>query len=741
MASNVLQHATEPRKKEIMREKVPVPNPDKPPSPSSSSAGFFQTPPEVPNQFYDDDALRRGMQLFLPQQVRNVIAPDMSNFGAKVLSPQVLSWVSDAERNLPYVKQFDSWGRRRDELFTSEGWRNLQALGIAEGMVAIPYENQFREYSRVYHFAKYALWCGSAAWVNCPSLMVDGVASLFRKHLSDPKLPKDQRSVVQSAYDRLTSRVPDYAWTTGQWMTERQGGSDVSKTETLGKYAPDSVPEVLATDGQRLGPWLIDGFKWFSSATDANMMVMLARTPKGISTFYCPMRKMLKQRDVLGNDTELNGVSIQRLKNKLGTRALPTAELELKNVRAWLIGEEGRGTKEIATVLNIARIHNGVTAIGLWGRGLAVVRAFTKVRVVGGKPLWERTAFMHNLALMHTEYRANVLLNFFVAGLLGVVEQQQIATFTGQKLHDNERLGCIPGLQDVQVANDLLRLLTPALKGHCSKTAISGLQECMESLGGVGYLENDDMQYNIARLYRDANVMPIWEGTTDMMADDTVLRVLFGKARNSVLASLGSWFQAVITQVNESNDFNEQCNTLQVWWKGLKLITSQASREEAEMKCRAIMTRLVDIVQGSLLLIDALRDRDEVAILVAESWFRCKNANAILEHGTWTDQQLADVKIVFGTNRPEVVPCLWDEAARMYGKSAPPVLTKWQEGPRGKAMHDSGITLLHSRVPDYPGVNNQSSDKPQQHAGRKRAPKDSLQIAVVMANETTCFRK
>ena len=70
----------------------------------------------------------------------------------------------------------------------------------------------------------------------------------------------------------------------------------------------------------------------------------------------------------------------------------------------------------------------------------------------------------------------------------------------------------IPGVKDVAMAKHLLRLLTPALKGHCSKTAIAGLQECMECMGGVGYLENDDMQFNIARLYRDANVLPIWEG-------------------------------------------------------------------------------------------------------------------------------------------------------------------------------------------------------------------------------------
>lgn len=484
-------------------------------TPSSSSAGFFQSPPHLLNQYHDDAALNRGLKLFLPKQLNEAVRDDLANFGDRVLSREVLGLVLDAERNLPYVKSWDTWGKRRDELITSRGWQHLQNLGIEEGIVAIPYENAYAEYSRVYWCAKYAIWCGSSAWVNCPSLMVDGVASAFRKQLSGQSLG-DERKILQNAFTRLTSRDSKEAWTTGQWMTERQGGSDVSMTETLATYSPGMK---LAYDahGNELGPWRLDGFKWFSSATDANMMVLLARTKKGISLFYAPMRKKLETKDVLGHETELNGVYIQRLKNKLGTKALPTAELELKDVRGWLIGEEGRGTKEIATVLNVARIHNGLTAIGLWGRGLGIVRAFVRVRVVGRRPLWERTGYMRTVARMHVEYRANVLFNFFVSALLGCVEQKQIAEFQGKHGHGT-KTGQLPGVKNANDAEWLLRVLTPALKGHCSKTAIAGLQECMESMGGVGYLENDDMQFNIARLYRDANVLPIWEGTTDVSA-------------------------------------------------------------------------------------------------------------------------------------------------------------------------------------------------------------------------------
>jgi alkylation response protein AidB-like acyl-CoA dehydrogenase len=115
------------------------------------------------------------------------------------------------------------------------------------------------------------------------------------------------------------------------------------------------APDVAATDidGNPLGPWQVDGFKWFSSATDCGCVVLLAKTDKGgLSCFFAPTRK------VVDGKVEMNGIRIQRLKNKLGTKALPTAEVEVKGLRAWLIGEEGRGIPVIATLLNVTRFYN-----------------------------------------------------------------------------------------------------------------------------------------------------------------------------------------------------------------------------------------------------------------------------------------------------------------------------------------------------------------------------------------------
>jgi alkylation response protein AidB-like acyl-CoA dehydrogenase len=612
--------------------------------PSSSTNGFFQSPPQVLNQLYDDVALQRSLSLFLPANTARSIAPELSAFGDKVLSKQILHWVADAEKNPPYLRTWDTWGKRRDELITSEGWRNLQDLGIAEGMVAIGYENKDAQYSRVHHFLKYHLWCGSSAWVNCPSLMTDGVAALLRKHLSNSSLSVQQRPVLQSAYERVTSRDPQHAWTTGQWMTERQGGSDVSQTETLATYSPASLSS-KGTDGQPLGEWLINGFKWFSSATDSSMVVMLARTPKGVSAFYAPMRRSLPDGpDSMGYETELNGIKIQRLKQKLGTRALPTAELELQGVRAYLIGEEGRGTKEIATVLNIARIHNAVTAVGFWGRGLGVARAFARCRKVGLKPLSKKPSYVRTLAKMHADYRANMLFTMFVSALLGVAEQAEHAAFSSVSKAHVEATLTIP---DPSAAEHLLRLLTPAVKGLTAKKAIAGLAECMESLGGVGYLENEDMQFNIARLYRDANVLSIWEGTTDMMAHD-VMRAVYGKTSKEILTAMNAW----VSQLLIGDDLQLQCKIVHGWWSSLSDMWENCDREEVEMRSREAMETLGNVVMGTLLIVDARRDGDEVARQVAEAWIDQTHGN--LGIAAWKDQMARDHAIVFGKELGEV---------------------------------------------------------------------------------------
>ncbi|KAL2048528.1 hypothetical protein N7G274_000440 [Stereocaulon virgatum] len=625
------------------------------PTPSSLTAGFFQKSPKVQNQYYEDTAFQRAFALYLPDQNRSSISSDLSNFGTTVLQQNTLNWLADAETHQPRLETWDVWGQRQDQLVTSEGWRNLQGLGISEGIVAIAYENEQLEYTRLHQFLKYHLWTGSCAYVTCPSAMTDGAARLLSRHTINES-PSLDKEVFQAAYDHLTSRDLAKAWTSGQWMTERAGGSDVRNTETLAIYSPISKSEALSTgiDGMPLGPWLINGFKWFSSAIDADMAILLAKTPDGeISAFYAPTRRTVPQKieaeDSSLITTELNGITIHRLKSKLGTRSVPTAELSLTNTRAYLLGTPGQGIKEISTVLNITRIHNAVTACGLWGRGLAISRAFARVRSVRGKMLMEVPAHVRTMANEHVQYRASMLLTYFVAALLGVSEQPLSRPSRSSHSPASPAASLVP---DGPAAVLLLRLLTPVLKALTAKSAIAGLAECMESLGGVGYLDSSspvDIGTNIARLYRDANALSIWEGTTDVMADDTI-RVLKGKAGAEVLEVLEKWIDAAFRRWESSS--NRMCTdwhiTVTECWRRWVTDIRGGKSEVLVLRGREIMEDLGWIVSAVLLVEDAMRDGDEVAGEVVRRWVFKRKGVREAEACGWEDCVEWDRKIVFG---------------------------------------------------------------------------------------------
>jgi alkylation response protein AidB-like acyl-CoA dehydrogenase len=638
--------------------------------PSSATTGFFQTPPTVPPQYApqdpsytpndNDPALPRILALYLPSPLPVQIATDLSTFARKAVTPSILSLTASAETNQPTLHPLDSFGapNRTDILHTSDAWRRLQDIGIEEGMVAIGYESspgvstraEYKNNCRVHQFTKYHLWTASAALVTCPSAMTDGAAVLLGRHLDvEPGVrgargsEAQAQEVFREARRRLISRDPREAWTSGQWMTERKGGSDVSGTETVARQLPRQ--DVVGEDavGMPLGPWRIDGFKWFSSATDADMAVLLARTEKGgLSAFYAPMKR--KRNDLAegaGNKeggTEFNGVRIQRLKNKMGTKGLPTAELELSGMRGYLIGKEGEGVKEISALLNITRLHTAVSQVGYWGRGLAVSRAYAKVRkVAGGKLLADVKQHVAWMADETVRYHAAMHLTYFAVALLGASEQGFGAV---QSTRARE---LIP--KSVEEQDLLLRVLTPMMKAQTALASIHGLRACMESLGGLGYLENnDDPVLNIARLYRDANVGAIWEGTTSVLADD-LIRVLKGGLATQAVRLLEDW---VTTSVAAgSAKLQEEKENIAKAWLSLRRKVQETDVEQLQWRGREILKELELIVCGCIMIFDASTDEDEVQIELARRWAR-KAGPAMSSSANWRKGAAMDKRIFFG---------------------------------------------------------------------------------------------
>ncbi|PGH08693.1 hypothetical protein AJ80_07814 [Polytolypa hystricis UAMH7299] len=603
--------------------------------PSSSTKGFFQAHPTVPSQLQEDAVFRRIISLHLPSPTPTEALEDLSRFSNLVLSRRVLAHGADAERNLPYLRPLTTFGveNKQDPLVTSEGWRSLQDIGISEGIVGLGYifNDGVRWNNRSYQFIKYHLWTGSAAMVTCPSAMTDGAARLLGKYTNT-----ENGVIFAEARRRLISRDPTIAWTSGQWMTERKGGSDVRGTETVAQRisAHDQARDDVDANGVLLGPWKIDGFKWFSSATDANMTILLAKTgPQGqVSAFYAPLRRKVKGG--VDGETELNGIRIQRLKNKLGTKTLPTAELELKGMRGYLIGQEGKGVKEISTLLNITRVYNMAGAVGNWGRGLAISRSFARVRAISGKLLTNIPAHVRALAQEHVKYSANMHLVYLVVALLGISEGQDSSNTQAAQA------SIIP--QSNEQAMALLRLLTPMAKAQTALRSIKGLRACMENLGGVGYLENEDPMLNIARIFRDTCVLSIWEGTTDVMADD-VVRVMKGRDGQACSAAVQSWVEHAL-QVAIKHGFVPEAQKLKGLWEGWANDTKTKDGERLRWEGRKYMATLERIVCGCLLILDATRDNDPVSREIARRWIQ---PQAEL-YDSWKVETAWDKKIVFG---------------------------------------------------------------------------------------------
>jgi alkylation response protein AidB-like acyl-CoA dehydrogenase len=434
---------------------------------------FFQEPPSLGNQYSADRLLRSYLRRALPDDVHRSVEPEFVEMGE--LSGGPLFALQLRHRGAePRLSSWDAWGRRVDGIEVTPLWEEAARIAAERGVVATAYERKHGAYSRIHQFALAYLFDGSTEVYTCPLAMTDGAAKTLVAH--------SNRALIERALPRLTSRDPARAWTSGQWMTERTGGSDVAISETVARREGDQ--------------WHLYGTKWFTSAITSQMALTLARPEggppggDGLALFY------LETRDEQGVP---RNIVVNRLKEKLGTRMVPTAELTLDGVPAIpVVGLEG-GIKHIAPMLNITRTWNAVIACANMQRGLALARDYARKRVAFGAALARQPLHVDTLAALEAEFEGALLLAFRLVELLG-----------------REEAGLLEGGELA-----LLRLLTPIAKLTTAKQAVFIASEVLEAFGGAGYVEDT----GVPRLLRDAQVLPIWEGTTNVLSLD-VLRVL-----------------------------------------------------------------------------------------------------------------------------------------------------------------------------------------------------------------------
>lgn len=446
-------------------------------------------------------------------------------------------------------------------------------------------------------FSNY-LYSPSSALYSCPISMTDGAAFILSSVIK--KLPPSHP--FHDAYQHLISEKDEDHWTSGQWMTERAGGSDVQNTETWATYAPLASPSSIDPLGN--GDYLINGFKFFSSATDANVSLLLAKTPSGkLSTFLAPLRRTVVGSDGVSRQVS-NGVRIHRLKNKLGTKELPTAELELKDMRAHLVGEIDQGIITIAPLLNVTRIHAFIGSLSGWRRAISITKSFAKARSTVGEPLWLIPMHLRLLADLEVKHRGCMDLAFFTVAIMGLVENK--ASQPSQHAHLPR-----PGKE----ASVVFRTLTATAKAVISKMSVHGIQECQEAMGGVGYMdEADEPEFNIARIFRDTSVNSIWEGTTNVLASEMIRFLL--KAGNTEI--FAAWLDRTLTLVRT----DALRDALTSAWSALRARLSTKNQAATTILAdgRRYMFTVAWVVCGTLLALDAERDQDGVSLEIARRW-------------------------------------------------------------------------------------------------------------------------
>jgi putative acyl-CoA dehydrogenase len=483
---------------------------------------FLQSMPKLDNEFSDDVFLQDYLKTYFPADALKEITPDLEQFGKRAAN-EFLEWARDAEINKPQLIQFDAWGRRVDEIKVSQGWLNLEKVAAEDGLVAIGYERKYEEHSRLYQFVKLYLYTASSAIYTCPLAMTDGAARLIELYGDD--------FLKEHAYKGLTSRNPLNFKTSGQWMTERTGGSDVSRSMTLATH-------------EEKENYILNGHKWFTSAITANMAFTLASTEQPesgkrapLSLFYLPIRN---------EDGSLNGIEVEALKDKLGTRALPTAQLLLTGSKAKLVGEKGKGVKTIATLFNITRIYNTISAVSYMRRSYALSKSYSAQREAFGQKIEHHLLHKRALREMEIAYQSNTMLGLFLAQLLGK-EDCNKATETEKSL---------------------FRLLTPVAKLYTAKNAIKYASELMEMHGGVGYLEDS----GIPVILRDAQVLSIWEGTTNVLSLD-MLRAI---EKENGLTAFVTFANELLSGINtpelseQKEQVDQKIKNLLSFAKGLK---------------------------------------------------------------------------------------------------------------------------------------------------------------------------
>jgi putative acyl-CoA dehydrogenase len=394
---------------------------------------------------------------------------EVNELGAISASSEANRWGELADRNRPTLHTHDRNGYRVDEVEYDPAYHELMRVAVGHGLHAAPWADE-RPGAHVVRAAKTSVWTVEPGHI-CPISMTYAVVPALR---SNPELAAVYEPLLTSReYDPdLKLATTKSGITAGMSMTEKQGGSDVRAGTTQATANGD-------------GTYSLTGHKWFTSAPMGDIFLVLAQAPSGLSCFMLPR--------VLPDGTR-NRMFLQRLKDKLGNHANASGEVEYDHATAWLVGEEGRGVPTIIEMVNLTRLDCTLGSATSMRTGLTRAIYHTQHRKAFGAYLIDQPLMRNVLADLAVEAEAATMVAMRMAG----------ATDSVVRGDQKEAL--------------LRRIGLAASKYWVCKRATPHAAEALECLGGNGYVEESGMP----RLYREAPLMGIWEGSGNVSALDTL---------------------------------------------------------------------------------------------------------------------------------------------------------------------------------------------------------------------------
>lgn len=494
-----------------------------------------QVPPLTDYNLY---ALDAALQAAVAAFDAHWHAKELHRQGARVGEAEVQQWAQDANRHEPELESFDSQGNRIDRVAFHPAWHSLMGLLRGAQLQSLPWAHP-RGGVMAARTASYFLHAQIEAGSLCPTTMTFASIPVLAKEPALFATIKDK--LLSPQHDpRDVPLAQKHTMLIGMGMTEKQGGSDVRTNTTV------------ATDVGN-GEFSLVGHKWFFSAPQCDAHLVLARDSDALSCFFVPRYRP---------DGHKNAVQIQRLKDKLGNRSNASSEVEFQGAYGSRVGAPGRGVPTIIEMATYTRLDCVIGSAAMMRTG--VVQAIHHAR--------HRTAF--GAKLVDQDLMTAVLADLALESEAATWLAMRLARAFDASLSDD----------DSPVERAWRRIVLPAAKFWVCKRALELAGECMEVWGGNGYVETGPL----ARLYREAPVNSIWEGSGNVMCLD-VLRAM---SREPDVAQ--SWFQWLGERIGSHPTLRAALAQLHGW-----LAADPASHA---VRARAIAQQIVLLSQAALLL-------------------------------------------------------------------------------------------------------------------------------------------